>query len=371
VIYASDINTHDRVPPNTPIDPGYNYSIVGELLMPDFSPGYNGTYHPPFPNTGSGPGLLGTFYFQAILSTVSPIVAMSSIDFIAEDVLVLNHNNLNIGFSSLTGAAYTAPQTVLGLGIDLYTQYPYPFGGQGGNMTSDSFGPQQEVDLYALVTYNAYPVQQKLVGYQIFHQPTNPVYAPFNFTREGTTDTNGIAEVAFRLPWPCTDPVGQIFGWWYVNATVEVAQQTVVDNLRFWVWWPVQVVSIEPKFTSITQSKTPGQTMGFTITYLTYHMQPQQVLLTGTVYDELGYFVGADSYMTIVQCPQSNYPPDLMPGNPAPMIYTHDFSIPLTTNAVVGKGIIYGNAFSDWPWNAGVPYCPEVTNTIAFYIKKP
>ncbi len=370
VIYAMDLNTHDRVPPLAPIDPGYNYSIVGELLLPDFAPPYVGTYHPPFPSTASGPGLLGTFYFQAIYATVSPILALSSIDFIAEDVLVLNHNNLDIGFSSLTGAAYQAPQTVLGLAIDVYTQYSYPFGGQGGNQTSDSFGPQQQVDLYALVTYNDYPVQQKLVGYQIFHQPTGP-YAPFNFTREGTTDVNGIAHVAFRLPWPCADPVGQIFGWWYVNATVEVAEQTVVDNLRFWVWWPVQVVSIEPKFTEIFQSKQPGQTMGFTITYLTYHMQPQQVLLTGTVYDELGYFVGADSFMTIVSCPVSNYPADLIPGNPTPAIYTHDFSIPLTTNAVVGKGIIYGNAFSDWPWNAGVPYCPEVTNTIDFYIKKP
>jgi hypothetical protein len=32
---------------------------------------------------------------------------------------------------------------------------------------------------------------------------------------------------------------------------------------------------------------------------------------------------------------------------------------------------VFANAFSDFPWNGGVPYCPEVTNTIDFYIVIP
>ncbi len=261
---------------------------------------------------------------------------------------------------------------MLGVSIDLYTQYPYPYGGQGGNQTSDSFGPQQLVQLFALVTYNEFPVQQKLVGYQIHHVATadGTIY---DFAREGTTDADGIAEVDFRLPWPCADPVGQIFGWWYVNATVDVAGQTVVDNLRFWVWWPVQVVSVEPKFTSINQTKYQQHegSMSFEMVYLTYSMQPQNVLLTGTVYDELGFFVGSAFTSATVSDPAANYPPDMMPGNPTPATFTWDFSIPLTTNAVVGKGKVFGDAFSNWPWYGGVPYCPEVTNTQDFYITKP
>jgi len=371
VIYAEDLNVHIRVPPLNPIAPDYNYSIVGELLLPDFAPPYNGTYHAPFPST-SAPGLLGTFYFTCLLDTISPAIITTNIDFIAEDVLVLNHYNTNLGFTTLTGAVVQMPQKVLGLSIDLYTQYPYPFGGQGGNMTSDSFGPQNLVQLFALVTYNEYPVQQKLVGYQIYHVATadGTIY---DFAREGTTDANGIAEVDFRLPWPCADPVGQIFGWWYVNATVEVAQQTVVDNLRFWVWWPVQVVSVEPKFTSINQTKYAQQegSMSFEMVYLTYSMQSQTALLTGTVYDELGFFVGSAYTSVSISDPAANYPADLMPGNPTPATFIWDFSIPLTTNAVVGKGKVFGDAFTNWPWYGGVPYCPEVTNTQDFYITKP
>jgi len=375
VLYAKDINVHDRPTPLTPLPDDYNYSVVGELMLPDFADPYNGTYHAPYPHTS--PGFLGVFYFQAdpTFSTIAPDAFWSSIDFIPEDVLVLNHYNMEIGYSSLANAAYRAPQRVLGLSIDLYTQYAYPYGGQGGNMTSDSFGPQQQVELFALVTYNEFPVQQKLVGFQIFHDPTNgdPNYV---FTREGTTNSFGIAHVSFRLPWPCADPVGSIFGWWYVNATVEVAEVVVVDQLRFWVWWPVQVVSIEPKFTQIKQAKyqLPEDAMNFTMQIITYHLQPQDLLLTGTVYDELGFYIGGNARgVTVNWLPpvMPVYPPDMEAGDPTPGTDSWDFAVPLITNAVVGKGIVYGNAFNNWPWYGGVPYCPEVSNTIDFYITKP
>jgi hypothetical protein len=364
VVYAQDINTHNRPPPQTPILADYNFSIMGALLLPD--PATNDTYHPPFP---SGAGKLATFYFKAIYDTISPIEYWSSIQFIAEDFLVLNHYNTDIGYDAATDAAYRAPQKVLGLSIDLYTQYDAPYGGQGGNQTSDSFGPQQQVELFAIVTYNEYPVQQKLVGFQVNHQGATQGY---NFAREGTTDADGIAHISFRLPWPCNDPVNEIFGWWYVNSTVEVAEKVVVDNLRFWVWWPVEVVSIEPKFTNALQKKTGGEAMNFTMTYLTYHLQTQNVLLTGTVYDELGFFIGsAFMFTTTPDSTPPIYPDDLLPGDPIPDIMVWDFTIPLPTNAVVGKGTVFGNAFSNWPWLGGYPYCPEVTNTLDFYIKKP
>jgi hypothetical protein len=355
VVYAYDYNTHDRPPPQTAILPDYNFSIVGELLLPD--PATNDTYHPPFP---SGAGKLGTFYFKAIYDTIAPTEYWSSIQFIAEDFLVLNHYNVDIGYDSATNAAYRAPLKVLGLAIDVYTQYDYPYGGQGGNMTSDSFGPQQQVELYALVTYNEYGVQQKLVGFEITHNG-------YHFAREGTTNVDGIAHISFRLPWPCVDPVSEIFGWWYVNATVEVAEQTVVDNLKFWVWWPVEVVSIEPKLTSYNQTKS-GTEMCFEMVYRRYDAQELPVLLTATVYDELGFFIGSAYTFTTVSNDPVTYDID---GNPIPHDYLWEFCISIPSNAVVGKCTVYGNAFTDWPWLGGVPYCPEVTNTIDFYLKKP
>ncbi len=258
VIYASDQNTHDRVLPLSEIPDDYNYTIIGELLLPDMLPPWNGTYHPNYPQS-IGPAKLATLTFRAIFNTTAPDELWTTIDFIAEDVLVLNHYNTNIGYTTLTGADYRCPQAVTGRAIDVYTQHPTGYNGKGPNENSDSFGPQQEVCLTAEVTYNAYPVQEKLVGFEIIHEGETQTY---HFARENTTDADGLAHICFRLPWPCDDPVGEIFGWWNVTTTVEIAEKVVNDTLRFWVWWPVEVVSIEPKFTSVIQSKQGSSKQG-------------------------------------------------------------------------------------------------------------
>jgi hypothetical protein len=362
VLYVFDVNKHNRPLPLTPIPDDYNYSMFGALIMPDDPP--NAPYHAPFVN---GEGLLMTVYFKAVYETISPIedwTWISFIDFtVEEDTYGLN-TYLHLVPLITEDCHYRAPMKVLGLSIDVFTQYPFPYGGQGGNATSDSFGPQQLVDLFAIVTYNEYPVQQKLVGFQAFHQGATQTY---NIYREDNTDENGMAHVSFRLPWPCADPVGEIFGWWYVNATVEVAEQTVIDNLKFWVWWPVEVVSVEPKFTQVVQSKQ-GCEMSFEMIYRRYDAQEIPVVLTATVYDELGFFIGSATLFTTVSNDPVTY--DAF-GNPIPHDYVWDFNILIPSNAVVGKCVIYGNAFNKLPWDGGTPYCPEVTNTIDFFIAKP
>jgi hypothetical protein len=352
VFYAADINTHYRPPPLTPLPPDYNYSTFGMLLLPDF--GANFTYHPPFP---SGGGKLATLYFRAIYATYLPLIDTTMINFIGEDVLVMNKYGLDVGHNMTTGALYTAPALSLGLAIDVYTQYPFPYGGQGGNKTSDSFGPQQQVELYALVTYNEYPVQQKLVGFEIAHLGS---LGWFDVFREGTTDANGVAHVSVRLPWPCSDPVNQIFGWWTVNATVEVAEQKAIDNLKFFVYWPVEVVSIVPKESSYQQRKTGGDALTFTVVYQRYDQQDVPVVVTVTLYDELGFFIGSAYKVDTIG--GADYSGVSIDNNvwPTPTVKTWDVSIPMPTNAVVGMGTAYANAFDTFPWYLGTPYCPEV-----------
>ena len=370
VLYVSDNNVHNRPMPLTPIDPQYNFSMFGAILLPDTPT----PFHAPFPSCPINVwNKLMTVYFNATYETISPIEDWTYIEFIHfandEDTYALNQYLHVITCSSELECHYRAPMKILGLSIDLYTQYPFPYGGQGANMTSDMFGPQSLVDLFALVTYNEYPVQQKLVGFQVFHQGATKQY---NIYREGTTDTDGVAHVSFRIPWPCADPVGEIFGWWYVNATVEVAGQVVVDNLKFWVWWPVAVLSIEPKQTEFVQRKTGGDDLEFTETYGTYSMQILPVTITATIYDELSFFIGSATYNTTVGLGSYDMAwAELFNKTTPPLVYSVDFTMPLPTNAVVGKGIAFGNAFSALPWLGGYPYCPEVTNTIDFYIKKP
>jgi len=334
--------------------------------MPDAAA--DNTYHAPFP---SGSGKLGTFYFKAIYDTVSPTQITSSIDFIPEDFLVLSASGTDVGYKTATGALYYAPMKSLGLAIDLYTQYPAPFGGQGGNMTSDSFGPQQEINLCAKLTYNDFGVPGKLVAFEITHK-INASDVTFHFAREATTDANGTACITFKIPWNGPDSAGDVFGWWYVNATGDVGGDKTIDNLRFYVWWPVEVASIEPKFSSATQRiGGGGDPMNFTMSYLTYHIQPQDVLLTGTIHDELQFFIGSADTSTTVNAPDYTAIVPWTEEPPTPGIFDWNFTVPLSPNAVVGKGTAYGNAFNTWPWNGGIAYCPEVTNKIDFFISKP
>ena len=371
VLYAADINTHSRPPPMTPIPDDYNYSTIGMVLLPD--PATNYTYHAPFP---SGGGKLATLYFKAIYETISPTECWSKIEFItyydlygdSEDMLVLNIYGMDIGYSRADPADYRCPLKALGLAIDVYTQYTNPYGGQGANMPSDMFGPQQQVELFALVTYNEYPVQQKLVGFEIKHVGKTQTYDIF---RQATTDADGVAHISFRIPWPCTDPVNEIFGKWYVIATVEVAEQVKNDTLAFWVWWPVEVLSIEPKQTEFIQNKNGGQPLQFTVTYRTFSMQEIPAVITATTYDELGFFIGSSNLNTTVGWGEYKYYNYTACEEPPAKEYTWNATIPLPTNAVVGKGAAYADAFNMFPWLGGVPYCPEVTNTIDFYIKKP
>jgi hypothetical protein len=305
------------------------------------------------------------------MDTIAPEEAWTWIEFIMfqdatgtpEDTYALTWY-MRILTVSTVPCHYRAPVRTLGLAIDLYTQYNSPYGGQGAHMPSDMFAPQQQVELYALVTYNEYPVQQKLVAFEIRH-------GDYVFWREATTNVDGIAHVSFRIPWPCTNPEEEIFGKWIVIATVEVAEQRVNDTLGFWVWWPVQVLSIEPKQTTYVQRKTGGDPLTFTVEYITYSMQEIPALITTTVYDELGFFIGSDKILVTVGWGEYKYYDYLACEEPPYISYTWDVSIPMPTNAVVGKGAAYANAFNDFPWNGGTPYCPEVKNTLDFYIAKP
>jgi hypothetical protein len=335
------------------LPPGYNAWVCSAILMPD----ENGVWHAPFP---SGNGLLFKLHFKAIFQTIVPEEAWTDVS-ISETkyfkTYVLNQYMDEIPLAASLNAMYRAPQISLGLAIDVYTQYPYPYGGQEANMPSDMFGPQQQVELYALVTYNEDPVQQKLVGFEIRH-------GDYVFWREATTNDMGIAHVSFRIPWPCQNPEEEIFGEWDVIATVEVAERTANDTLKFWVWWPVEILSVEPKKTEFIKNKATGcEDLEFTVIYGTYSMQIIPVTITVTVYDELGFFIGSANLNTTVGWGEYDHFGEMK-------TYTWEVPIPMPTNAVVGKATVYANAFTKFPWIGGVPYCPEVTNTIEFYIKK-
>ena len=122
--------------------------------------------------------------------------------------------------------------------VDLFAQR----GGIGVNQSSDMFQSQELVILYALVTYNDNPIANKLVA---FHAdgPLNPFE---NETAGGSSGTNesGIAEFSFRMPWPVEMPETKVFGEWTVIATVDVADQRIVDTLTFKAGWVIEITDM-------------------------------------------------------------------------------------------------------------------------------
>ncbi len=111
--------------------------------------------------------------------------------------------------------------------LDVYTQHPAPYGGQGPGQLSYPFRPLMEVDLYAKVLYSGWPVARIAVSYRVQH-------GMWDFTLSGTTNSSGIALVKFTVPWLGNDTRTMVVGVWNVTATAYVAEQLASDTLWFY-----------------------------------------------------------------------------------------------------------------------------------------
>ena len=238
---------------------------------------------------------------------------------------------------------YTAKFLPPGAWIDIYTQYPDPYGGQGPNQPSDAFGPQMEVVVYAYVTYNLWPVQNKLVTFEIMH-------GEYDFLRQAWTDENGIAKITFRIPWPCDDPEGRVFGEWTIIATVDVYENVVNDTLTFQVNYLIDIVSIE----SAKDAYVIGDHMSFNVTYRSISHQLRNATITLVVYDDVGVPI-AYAYVPLTNIEYGEH-----------TITIECMVVPKWT--AVGTGTVYVNILTDLPKNGGAAYCPEEYITIGLQI---
>jgi len=224
--------------------------------------------------------------------------------------------------------------------------YPAPYGGQGQNKVADMFEPQKTVCVYALVTYNGDPVQSKLV--------TFIVISPHNlhdFSRTAITNGTGYAYIEFGLPWPCQNPVDEIFGIWNITVKVDIRSVVVEDTVAFKVWWLIEITSIVPKATEFVK----GGEACFDIYFRTYRMQPIEGVLELTVYDDLDVPFGSIR-MDLHGIGWGNYTWCMFKN------YTEKLCVDVPKWAFVGTGTAYANAFHIMmsnPYHMGSPYCPE------------
>jgi len=125
-----------------------------------------------------------------------------------------------------------------GRAIDIFSQKSPS--GQGINQSSGPFQPRELVALYALVTYNEYPMANMFVSF-VVRGPINPSNN-ITIIRSAATNESGLARIDFRISLPPINPDEIVLGTWLAVAVVNIAEQKVVDTLTFEVYVTSRIV---------------------------------------------------------------------------------------------------------------------------------
>jgi len=229
-------------------------------------------------------------------------------------------------------------------------------GGQGPNAHSDAFSPQDNVTLYAKVTFGGDKIVNKLVVFEVDNA---------NGTKEtllqNYTDSNGIATVMFRIPMTDNLTDSSIFGWWLATAQADVDNVAVNDTMAFQVGWKVQVTSVTANFpgSNLFYLKY-SDIMNFTATVTTISEQPTNVLVSIDAYDASSYPIGEVAMFENVSATRNNING---PGGTTPGVFTYTVTMPIPDWARVGTERVVGYTLTALPAKGGVPLGPESTPT--------
>lgn len=325
--------------------------IAGGFLLPNSTTGdYDQTE---FPHTSPIDPTLATITFRAIAQCY-PVNYTSTFDIIGfwtdnEHFIDRDGFYIPTDLPGIVNGTYIMRADVLpGRMIDLYTQYPAPYGGQGAHNPSDMFWPQKEVFLYAEVTYNYWPTQQKIVSYEV-EDPSGNIW----LKDTAITDVNGIALLRFRIPWPCDNPE-DLFGKWNVTATVDIACIVINDTLRFDFQYAVDIVSVTVDHEDLQYNHC--EDVVITVEYRTKRMQPIPLLLVAVIYDDLGVPIGKAMFNATI-------------GHDAYVFCTYvdydgEFTIHVEKFAFAGPARVVINAFDKDPTEGGMGWCPSAETTI-------
>jgi hypothetical protein len=235
----------------------------------------------------------------------------------------------------LSGAVFVVKCDSLGWQVDVYTQKE-PINGFGFGMPSDAFAPDENVVLFAYVTYNSAPVQNVLVSYQVYGPPNNVQNVSFNFVAK--TNDAGLAQVNFTIPWHDVNSEAVIFGEWTVVAWAE----NTYDFVCFKVGWIVKVESLRV----VDVDPPQGGLLGVEVSLENIAMTVKNASLALVLFDSSRQIVGGLVCNLSLDSGCSNF----------------SFTLQVPLWAVPGWGLV--NAAVLTPW--GESYSPSVSSS--FYI---
>jgi hypothetical protein len=330
--------------------------LVGNMIYPDEF----GVWHDPQPK---GAGVIATITFKVIYQSFGDPDLSGPLDIVEQLAIGLDNlvdqNIVDVPMLPPENGLYTITTDLPGRNLDLYggavnsgygplegyyLQFPSPYGGQGPQAPMDLVEEQSWVWLHANVTYNYWPVQHKLVGFQINYPDGTQLGLYANLF--AFTDENGVATVGFRMPWPCYNPEG-LFGVWHVIASVQVADVYLQDTMDYHYDYLVNIF----KVTTDKYEYNHGETVEVCVTFGSHAQQDYPILLKVHIADELGVIFGHFEIAThvggTVFCQYKNT--------------TLCSGIWIPKWAYTGIATVHVNIFDQEPIFGGAPWTPEYT----------
>jgi hypothetical protein len=299
-----------------------------------------------------GEGVISIIQFEVMYQSYGDPNMTSPLEIIDQLAIGITHPTqpiVPIPMDPPVNCNYTITTNLPGRQIDLmggamnrgYGSHPFPppYGGQGPNNPMDLAIPQAEVCLCAYVSYNYWPMQNKLVGFEV-----EDPYGGILLKRTAATDTEGWACICFEMPWPCDDPES-LFGVWKATATVDISDTRINDTME---WHYDYMVNIWKVTTDMYEYNHCDEVV-ITVEYGTHAQQWYPALFSVLIMDELIVPVGMALVETEIGgaefCRYTNG--------------TFTVAIHIPKHAAAGIATIHVNAFDRDPTEGGVAWTPE------------
>jgi hypothetical protein len=342
--------------------------LVGDLILPNAS----GSFNPPYPGALPGQpgenGTLATITFKVLQQLNWPNDIVTPLKLMG--IRGVDANGGVVPFDApINGTVTIRGFAGVGRVIDVYggavnagyglNPWPAPYGGQGPNNPMDLVIPQSEICLFANVTYNYWPVQQKDVGIEVEgpYDHINGQYIPKQshmilLKETDRTDENGMIHITFAMPWPCVDPES-LLGVWKVTVACNVRDVVVTDTMMFYYDYMVHIF----KVTNDKYYYAHGEDAQITIEYGSHAMQEYPALFVAMLKDELnvpfmnlqGVTVGGAQFCTFAN---------------------GSITIPIHIEKWMFSGYadLYVNCYDKDPTDGGFAWCPQYYEYHAKYI---
>jgi hypothetical protein len=328
--------------------------LYGELILPNST----GQWNPPWLGEPDVPseGVVAIIEFEVAYQSYGEPNMTCLLEICSQLAIGLNNPDeqliVGIPMDTPVDGEYWITTNLPGRVIDVYGgalnrgygahPFPAPYGGQGPDNPMDLIVPQAEVCLFANVSYNYWPTQQKLVGFEVEY-PDGRIL----LKRTAVTDENGVAMICYEMPWPCEDPES-LFGHWNVTVTVDISDYVINDTMQYTYGYMVDIF----KVTTDKYEYNHCEEVIITVEFGTKSMQWYPVLLSALLMDELIVPVGIALLETEVG------------GSPQLCTYanfTAELTIHINKWAFAGLATIHVNAYNKDPTEGGIPWTPEFT----------